>query len=271
MRISSSMKIDSYLSGFFLVGGSIALAILGLLAVRRVLHAKSLISSHDVGGYLLSVTGTLYAVILGLIVVDSMAKFQQARVTTEQESNALANVILLSNQLPREERLQIQQLALAYIDHVIQDEWPIMDQGKYAPEARWAAIHLIDAVCDFEPKTEKEQTIHAAELTAICEFWNSRRSRTITAAHGIPALEWVILLLGGIITVAFTYFFKLEHLKIQIVMTAMVATIIALNLYLVLMFGNPYSGDLKISPDSFKVIQAIIAHQAGPLTTPPKP
>jgi hypothetical protein len=69
---------------------------------------------------------------------------------------------------------------------------------------------------------------------------------------------------------SFTYFFKVEHLKIQMIMTAMVAMIIALCLFLVLMFGYPFSGELTVSPDSFKITRAIIAYQAGrtPLPVP---
>ena len=48
-----------------------------------------------VASYLLSVVGTLYAVTLGLIVVDSLGKFAEARMTTEGESNALADLILI--------------------------------------------------------------------------------------------------------------------------------------------------------------------------------
>ena len=88
-----------------------------------------------------------------------------------------------------------------------------MDRGQFAPSARRAAIDLIDAVCGFEPKTEKEQAIYASELTAVCEFWNNRRSRVVIALHGLPALEWVVLIFGGMLTMSFTYFFKVEHLK----------------------------------------------------------
>ena len=87
----------------------------------------------------------MYAVILGLIVVDAMGKFQEARQTTERESNALADIILLSNQLPPEQRTRVQTLALAYVDRVLEDEWPILDHGQFAPSARHAAIDLIDA------------------------------------------------------------------------------------------------------------------------------
>jgi hypothetical protein len=150
------MRVDSYYSGFLLIGGSTALAVLGLLIVRRLLHTKNLISSHDVGGYLLSVVGTMYAVILGLIVVDAMSDFQEARRTTETESNALADLLLLSRQLPPEPRARVSSLVLEYIDRLLEDEWPILDHGRYAPSARHAAIDLIDAVGGYEPKKLSE-------------------------------------------------------------------------------------------------------------------
>jgi hypothetical protein len=262
------VKIDSYISGFFMISATTLLSILGLLIVRKALHTKNLISSHDVGGYLLSVVGTTYAVILGLIVVEAMAKFQDARHTTEQESNALADVVLLSNHWPGEKRAQIRTLALAYIDRVLKDEWPILDYGQFAPSARRAAVDLIDAVCSFEPQTPKETELYASAVAACCEFWNSRRTRTNTALHGVPILEWVVLLVGGVITVSFTYFFKVEHLKIQVIMTAMVAMIIGLCIFLVLMFGYPFSGELKVDPSSFQVTRAIINYQSGRSAVP---
>jgi hypothetical protein len=264
------MQIDSYLAGFFMVALSTASSILGLMVVRRLLHSHNLISSHDVSGSLLSVVGTMYAVILGLIVVDAMGKFEEARQTTEHESNALADIILLSKQLPSEKRTQIQALARDYIDRVVEDEWPSMDRGTSSPEARRAAIDLMDAVSSFEPKTDKEMAVYGAELSATCEFWNNRRDRIVIAIHGLPALEWFVLIFGGVLTVAFTYFFKLELLKIQVIMTAMVAMIIALCLFLVLMFGYPFSGELKVSPECFKDSESIIAYQSGrsPLPVP---
>jgi hypothetical protein len=261
------VKLDSYLSGFLMVGASAVLAIVGLVVVRRVLHARNLISSHDVGGYLLSVVGTLYAVILGLVVVDSMGKFHEARLKTEQEANALADLILLADQMPMDHRERLRKLTLDYVDRVVRVEWPTMDHGRHDPESRRAAIDLIEAVCGFQPVSDKQRTIYEAQVAASCELWNCRRSRIVTASHGVATLEWVVLILGGVITVAFTYFFKLEHLNIQVVMTAMVSTIIALNLFLVLMFGYPFSGDLKVPSDIFDAVASVIAHQDGRAAT----
>lgn len=256
------MEIDTYFAGALLVTASSGLAVVGLLMMRRLLRSRDLLSCHDVGGYLLSVVGTLYAVILGLIVVDSMGKFQQARITTEAESSSLANVLILANQLPRANREATQEYALIYINHVINQEWPAMDKGEHSAAALQAATRLIDTVSDFTPTTEKEKAIYTTQLTALCKFWDSRRARTVIAAHGVSPLEWVVLLGGGVVTVSFTYFFKLEHLKIQVIMTIMVSILIALNLFLVLMFGHPFSGEMRVEPDGLRVAKLLITPQS---------
>lgn len=260
-------KIDSYFAGFLLVLAANVLAIGGLMISRRILRKRDMISTHEVGGFLLSVVGTMYAVILGLVVVDSMSKFQLGRQTTEQEANGLANVVLLANHLPAETRERIHTEAVAYADLVMHKEWPMLDDGEHSPEAQAAALRLIEAVTRFEPKTPREQSSYEVALSAVGDFWNARRYRVVTAANGIPGLEWFVLIAGGFITVTFTYFFKLEHLRIQVVMTSLVATIIALNLYMVLMFGYPFSGDVKVGCQSFNVAELIISHHNLPEPT----
>jgi Protein of unknown function (DUF4239) len=257
------MKIDSYLSGFLLIAATDVLTVLGLVAVRRVLREKERLTDHEVGGSLFQVVGTMYAVTLGLIVVDAMQRFHEASQSTTSEASALANVILLANGLPSPVREEIQARASDYAERVLVDEWPVMDSGRYAPEARAAAIRLIAAVTALQPKTEREQTLYASMLTSSNDLWNYRRLRTSKAAIGVPALQWVVLIGGGIITVVFTYFFQLRQWRVQVLMTSMVSTVIALNIYLVLMFGYPYSGDLKVSPDGFRVAQSIIGQAAA--------
>ncbi len=256
------MKIDSYLSGVLLILITDVVTIVGLVAVRRLLRSTGQIADHDVGGSLFQVVGTMYAVILGLIVVEAMDRFHEASRTTASEASALANVIMLSNGLRPEARGAIQARAAEYADRVVDDEWPVMDQGQHAPEARAAAVRLITTVTSFEPKGEREQTIYGEMLAAANDVWNARRQRTSRGVNAVPMLEWVVLIGGGVITVVFTYFFRLNQWRTQLAMTSMVSTIIALNIYLVLMFGYPYSGDLKVSADGFVVAKSIIEHPA---------
>jgi hypothetical protein len=251
------------LAGVVLIASSAALAVLGLVLVRRRIDHRTLTSCHEVGGYLLAVIGTLYAVLLGLVVVDAMSIFQEAHQNAEQEINALTDVVILARRLPEAHRRRIEALATEYADVVVEREWATMDEGRHLPEARRTALELIDTVCSFQPHSEMETTLHDKQVDAAMQLWNCRRLRTELARRGMPPLKWVVLILGGVITIFFTYFFSVENLKLQAVMTALMTVIIALNIYLVEMFGYPYSGDLRVDPSGYRVVREIIAESSS--------
>jgi len=104
-------------------------------------------------------------------------------------------------------------------------------------------------------------------LTSFINAGESRRGRLNFAVYDIPNLEWFSLIVGGIITIAFTMFFSIEHLVGQAIMTAMVTFIVSLNLYLAFLFTTPYSGDVKVPKDALLSLQRII--QADPLGRTP--
>ena len=210
---------------------------------------------------MLSVIGTMYAVLLGLVVVDAMAKFQTAANVAEQEANSLADVFLLSSKFPVKTRTQIHNLCIDYADLVANKEWPLMDQAKISIPAREDAIKLIKALNDFEPSSESEKAIYPIVIQEACQVWDNRRARTNFATNSMPTVEWVVLIIGGIATVLFTYFFNMEHLVVQMFMTGTVALLIALNLYLVVLFGSPFSGEVKVDPTAMQVDMSIFHDQ----------
>jgi hypothetical protein len=255
--------VASYLNLILLIVGCTALAVLGLLITRRKYDVASLSNLHEVGGYLFSVIGTLYAVLLGLVVVDAMSKFDHARSITEQEANSLADIFLLAEQLPTEKRLGVQHLCLEYVDEVINNEWKAMDEGKVSLTARRKAIDLMRTASSFEPVTENHKAVFPVILTECCALWDNRRARSNLVNYGLPAMEWLVLSLGAAVTVVFTYFFGVKSLKAQIVMTAMVAFLISLNIVLVIQYGYPFSGDVKVHPDAFRIDRQIFEQYLG--------
>lgn len=255
------MEADSILGGTLLVLSATGISVLGLLGARKVFDLQKLRESHEVGGYLLSVVGTLYAVLLGLIVVDAMAKFQNARTVTEEEANNLADVFVLAASLPKELCEHVRQDCIDYTNRVIKNEWPMMDKGKVDTEARKIIVHMNVELSTFEPQTENQKAIYPLLLSAASDVWHTRRERTNFAIHGPPIVEWVSLVIGSIITVFFTYFFNSQHLKLQVVMTSMVALLISLNLFLFLLFSYPFSGDVCVGPDPFEVDLMIFQHR----------
>ena len=245
------MRYDSYLVGSVCVAASTLLSMGGLLLVRRVLDIKRLAAAHDISGNFLSIVGTMYAVLLGLIVVDAMGRYQKAEVNVEQESNELADLVYLGDRMPEAKRKEIRALAVRYAELVRDKEWAAMERGEVDQEARKTIHALMKAVRDWEPNTESEKGIYGVAVTAATDLWNARRERLIVSQKGIPPLEWFIVLLGGIITIGLTYVFVFQDIRIQLALTAMVTLLITLNVYMIVMFGYPFSGDLQVDPNSF--------------------
>lgn len=211
--------------------------------------------SHEVGGYYLSIAGTFYAVLLGLVVVDAMSNFKDAEKTLEDEAAAVMNIHTMSERFPLK-MLQIKELTRVYANLVLTEDLPLMAKGQFSIRARDAAINLIEALKDIEPTTENQKALYPSLLTQAQALWDCRRDRTRVASYGIPTPEWVVLLVGALVTIAFTFFFVIESRAIHFAMTGMIALLIAMSLYLVLLFGAPFSGDLRVSDKAFLVAVA---------------
>jgi hypothetical protein len=108
--------LDSYLIGFISIAVTTVVAVLGMLIVRHKVGIENLSTYHEVAGYLLSIIGTLYAVLLGFIVVDAMNHLQGTRTTVEQEANSLANVFFAADGIEVQRKARIQDLCRKYAD-----------------------------------------------------------------------------------------------------------------------------------------------------------
>ncbi len=239
-----------FLALAFLAG--LCLAIGGLLVVRRFAGYEELSLHHDVAGCFLSIIGTLYAVVLGFMVVDSLNTFERARVTVEQEANALHDIYHLTEGLPLAVESRLRTLCTAYAAVMIDDEWKEMAYGRMSPKSHEIMSAIWDTVSRFQPATPNEQNIHSALLSELDQMGDSRHTRLLTARASFDGIVWALLIFGAFVIVVFTYFFGLRRLSTQILMTVLVTSVLGLNLALVGMFRYPFSGDVRVMPDAFK-------------------
>jgi hypothetical protein len=99
--------MNAYIFGLLSVVSATLLAVGGMLLVRKRVGVDALSSYHEVAGYLLSVVGTLYAVLLGFVVVDAMEHTQELRVLVDQEASGLCNIYLCSDGLPSTKKVNM--------------------------------------------------------------------------------------------------------------------------------------------------------------------
>ena len=109
----------------------------------------------------------------------------------------------------------------------------------------------------YEPEKEGDCNIHQELLEQVSKVGDNRRARLVASKHGVSGLLWCVLIVGGVFTILFTYFFGVENLNAQILMTVLVASTLSLNVYLVYCYGYPYSGDISVGSEAFELDKMI--------------
>jgi hypothetical protein len=255
-KMFAHVSLDRYPVGVAAIALSVGAVLVFQAIVRKSIGPETLKKSHEVGGYYLSLVGTFYAVLLGLVVLDAMGKFQSAEKTVQNEAKALLSIHSLSEQFPGEQAA-VKDLVKSYAREVADKEWALMEKGQVSAKAQHTLLLLARHVKSLDPKTPNQQSVHPALLSEIISLWENRLDRTRVSNFGVPTAEWVVLLVGAAITIAFTFFFTTESHGIHLVMRGMVTLLIAMSLYLVLLFGSPFSGDLKVSQRPFLFIEDV--------------
>lgn len=260
MDINQLFSADFKFTSALLISLIVFLSVLGFLIFRATVGERTIRQLHDVAGHYLTVVSTIYAVTLGLIVFDSLESYEKANITVKNEAKSLSAVYSLSERFPSTSRSQIQTLIHGYVSAVIASEWQMMTKGQACPLSRKLMHDLIHEVNTVEPISPSQLAVLPLMTSEAISAMDSARQRLQESEEGIPTIEWFSLLLGGIVTIFFTYFFTTNQ-NIQILMLMMISAVIATNLILVMAFGQPYSGMFHVSDGEFKLLKAYIEDQ----------
>jgi Protein of unknown function (DUF4239) len=240
--------------GLLLICLAMLLAVGGLVLVQRLLPTRRRMQHNDVAGFIYAVLGVAYAVLLGLMVVAVWEEWNAANAVVDQEASELAEVFWLAHRLPQPEGPHLQELARSYARVVVNEEWPLMERGKVSPRAWTILDEIRDDIQRMNPTTDTQQVLYEQGLQQVSDLADARRERLLAAEQGVPTVLWVVLIIGGVEVVGFTYLFGLESTTVHVLMIMSLTLIIALVLFTVAALDYPFEGDIHIGPDAFEQV-----------------
>jgi hypothetical protein len=232
----------------------VLVAVAGLVVVQRLVPPERREGQNDVAGFIYAVLGVAYAVLLAFVVIAVWQDYQTAKTNVDSEANELAGVYFLASQLPEPDRTRLQDLVQTYARVVVEEEWPMMEQGQRSPRADSVVRQLRLKLLQFDPRTKGEQVLYERGLTQLHDAADARRSRLLEVREGIPELLWVVIVGGGVITVSFTYLFGLKSNVAHALMVAALTLLICAILFTIGEFDYPFSGVVEIRPDAFREV-----------------
>ena len=69
---------------------------------------------------------------------------------------------------------------------------------------------------------------------------------------GLPAVVWVVVALGALITLSVGWFFKTTTFAVHFWMEALTALLLGLIIWLLVMMDHPFLGQVSIGPEAFE-------------------
>ncbi|MER5891338.1 DUF4239 domain-containing protein [Streptomyces sp. NPDC001941] len=246
-------KRPAWKSATLLIGGTIALADAVIPMTRRVFVGQFNENDQSLLGGGLSLVGTLFALIIGFVVVVVWQSLTDTEGTVAKEANALADLERMSRGLNVQVRRQVQGAIGAYARLVISDEWPAMANGEHSERAHAALVELWGVYTTMHAE-ERKTHLYQQSLVRLNELGDARRTRLLSAESHIPPVMWMLISVDAFGIMALSYAFGLsESWQMRLVMATMVGSV-AFAVFLVAELDGPFSGDLCVSPDAFNFV-----------------
>jgi Protein of unknown function (DUF4239) len=244
-------SIPTWLTGSIIVFGAVAISLLALACFHRFVPTELRRAHNDVAGFILAIVGVIYAVLLAFIAVSTWEDFNKAQDSADLEADMVDNLYVDSAGLPPALAFFIQQRLREYSRIVIDKEWPAQRAGRLNLEGWKPLYQLNTAISKFRSSEGTAAALDAEVLHTANDLYRARRDRLVASASKIPDIMWVITVLGGALTVGFSFLFGVPDFRLQLLMTGLLAASLALVIVLIVAFDCPFRGDLSVSSDVY--------------------
>lgn len=250
--------MGSLIDAVLLVGGFIIIALLGQRLVNKSVAFEVLLEHHSAGEAMMGVVGTLFSVLLGFMVASAVEQYNDARMYGTNEASNIASIFRIARGLSDIDRPRIRQFCRDYTDDVINNEWPKMEQRVKVNHGWETYQKLWEATVAMVPENDRQAALEQELVASMKELGENRRARILLAQKEMPVALWGVIGAGALTTLALSFFFASKFPKVQAFMTTLVATAIALNIWLLTAYSHPYSGELKLQPSMFVLLKESI-------------
>jgi hypothetical protein len=205
----------------------------------------------------------MFGLSAGFSLFSVWQQFNAARQTAEAEASSVETIYRLAEGFPEPERGRVRQLAESYGRDVVEEEWPLLERGRTSPRAERLLDELRRDVQEAEPATDAQGALRTEALAELDELEEDRVLRLVLVREGLPYILWVVLLVGGTLTVAFPYLFGIDAAWLHAATVVGLTVLVALILYVIGVLDYPFGGGVGVQPYPFEEVLRAIGGTGG--------
>src|SRR6266516_6090354 len=209
MRFLLNLPIG--ISFLIVSAGATFVALAGLHFVRKKYSTEVLKENHEVAAIIFNAFGLLYGVVVAFVVFVTWSGYDDATKNLQMEANEADDIFHITEAYPDPARKMIQQALMDYVASVYNDELKRMSQVDISLHSNRAMSTLITDFYQIDEKSVPNRELYGESLKGINKLAEYRRLRIFAGNNTIPSVIWVVLLIGRLITVSYTYFLGVDR------------------------------------------------------------
>jgi hypothetical protein len=248
-----SFFIVSAITSFF--------SLAGLYLVRKKYSAEVLKENHEVAAIIFNAFGLFYGVLVAFVVFVTWNGYDEATKNLQLEASEALDIFHSAEAFPDSPRKIIQQGVRDYVAAVYNDEVPRMSQGDISLPSGGAHTTLRVLFSQVDTNSIPNRELYAESLRCLNNLAQYRRMRIFAGNDTVPPVIWLVLLVGGVFAVSYTFFFGMKNIRAQYLITTTLTVMLSSILFLIYVLDHPFTGASMVSLEP--LTEAMFTMQQG--------
>jgi len=242
---------------FFIVSAiTTFLSLAGLYLVRRKYSAEVLKENHEVAAIIFNAFGLFYGVLIAFVVFVTWNGYDEATKNLQMEASEALDIFHNAEAFPDASRKIIQQGVRDYVAAVYNDEVPKMSEGDISLYTGGAHVTLRVLFTQVDATSIPNRELYGESLRCLNNLAQFRRMRIFAGNDTVPPVIWLVLLVGGVFAVSYTFFFGMKNIRAQYLITTTLTVTVTSILFLIYVLDHPFTGTSRVSLEPLREAMA---------------
>jgi hypothetical protein len=195
-------------------------------------------------------------VMVAFVVFATWNGYDEATKNLQMEASEALDIFHSAESFPDPAKKIIQQGLRDYVASVYNDEVQRMSQGEIGVYSGGAHASLRTLFSQMDATSIPNRELYAESLRCLNNLAQYRRMRIFAGNDTVPPVIWLVLLVGGVFAVSYTFFFGMKNIKAQYLLTATLTVMISSILFLIYVLDHPFTGTSKVSLEPLRQAMA---------------
>ena len=203
---------------------------------------------------MLTILGTLVAVLLGLLVSSADEQYRSMEECVNSEAMNITEVFRLTRGLSPSIASVLQDHCIGYCDKLLSDELPSMKNGEASAAVTEEYTRLSDAITQFRPANAGEAEIQSALLSATHGVEEDRGRRIVASRSSWTRRLLPLIMTCAIVVLACSYLYVGQgSALLHSVLVGLVAITLGTNIGVIFLMTRPFASEWSIQPEAIEL------------------